>query len=372
MAWAVTGHEAIRTLFGDPRVSKDPQRHWPAYMSGQIPEDWPLHIWVSVDNMLTAYGTEHRRLRSLVSRAFTVRRVAALRPWVREMTEGLVDKLAALPPGQPADLRELLAKPLPTMVICHLFGVPEPIRPRLAAAIDGIFRTTATPADSLANQQELYSIFTALVAQRREQPGDDLTSALIAVREDDGSKLTEKELVDTLILLVGAGHETTMNLIDLAITALLTHPEQLALVKSGEVSWVDVIDETMRWQAPVANLPLRYALEDIDLTDEITIRKGDAILASFAAAGRDKSIYGETADRYDVTRERKTHLSFGHGVHYCLGVSLAKLETEVALSTLFDRFPGAGLAVAESELAQVESFVSNGHQALPVYLHGRP
>nr|CEL15539.1 putative cytochrome P450 hydroxylase [Kibdelosporangium sp. MJ126-NF4]CTQ98205.1 putative cytochrome P450 hydroxylase [Kibdelosporangium sp. MJ126-NF4] len=362
----MTSQDALRRLLSDQRVSKDPRQHWPRFVNGEISQEWPLLLWVAVQNMFTAYGGDHRRLRSLVSKAFTPRRTAALRPQIEQITADLLDELATSP--QPVDLREGFAYPIPIEVICRLFGVPADARAGLRTVVDGVFDTTATAEEAVANQHELYRMMHELVALRRAEPGDDLTSGLIAVQEDDGTGLAEAELVDTLILVISAGHETTVNLLDHAITALLTHPRQLELARSGEVPWSEVIEETLRWQAPVANLPLRYAVEDIAL-DDVVIRKGDAILASYAAAGRDKAVYGDTADVYDITRPEKAHLAFGHGVHYCLGAPLARLEAEIALPALFTRFPDIKLAVPESELRPTDSFISNGHHTLPVTLH---
>jgi cytochrome P450 len=365
VAWSVTSLDALKRLLSDPRVSKDPRQHWTAYTNGEIPADWPLHIWVSVQNMFTAYGGDHRRLRSLVSKAFTPRRTEALRPQVEQITAGLLDDLAAR--SGTVDLREAFAYPLPIEVICQLFGIPEDVRPGLKTAVDGVFNTTATAEEALANQIELYRLLGELVASKRADPGDDLASGLIAVRNDDGSALEETELVDTLILVISAGHETTVNLLDHAITALLTHPEQLQRVRDGLSTWTDVIDETLRWQAPVANLPLRYAVEDIELDDVVTIRKGEAILASYAAAGRDAS-HHQDADEFDISRADKASLAFGHGVHYCLGAPLARLEAETALPALFARFPELALAVPVGDLEPIGSFISNGHRTLPVTL----
>jgi cytochrome P450 len=190
---------------------------------------------------------------------------------------------------------------------------------------------------------------------------------MIGSRDEDGSQLTEKQIVETLMLVINAGHETTVNLLDQAIVALLTHPEQRAAALAGEVSWSEVVEETLRYQAPVAHLPLRYAVEDIEI-EGLRIGKGEAILASYAAAGRDPKIHGATADIFDVTRAVKDHVSFGHGAHHCIGAPLARMEGELALPALFRRFPDIRLAVEVSELKPVVSFVSNGHQELPVYL----
>ncbi|NUT96187.1 MAG: cytochrome P450 [Saccharothrix sp.] len=364
-AWSVGGLADLKRLLGDERLSKDPRRHWRAWRDGEVPDDWPLHLWVSVRNMFTAYGEEHRRLRALVSKAFTPRRVEDLRPWVRRITDDLLDALDAGP--DVVDLREGLAYPLPIEVICRLFGVPEDLRPGLRRAVDVIFDTTASPEVAVANQQDLYALLHGLIEAKRREPGDDLTDGLIAARDEDGTRLTEQELVDTLILVLAAGHETTVNLLDHAITALLTHPSALQRVSAGEVSWADVVEETLRWQAPVAHLPLRYAVEDLAV-DGVVIARGDAVLAGYAAAGRDPEHHGPTAAAFDPGRADKTHLSFGFGAHYCLGAPLARMEAEIALSALFARFPGAGLAVPAGELRPLASFISNGHAALPVRL----
>ncbi|HEY2056980.1 MAG TPA: cytochrome P450 [Amycolatopsis sp.] len=367
LAWAVTDQQALRKLLSDPRVSKDARRHWPPYRAGEISDDWPLHIWVSVQNMFTAYGTEHRRLRSLVQRAFTPARIEGLRPWIAEIAAGLLDGLAAGPAA--TDLRERYCYPLPIEVICQLVGVPDAVRPGLRAAVRGMFDTSATAAEATANVEGMYALLGDFVAARRADPGDDLATVLISARDEDGSRLTETELVDTLILMITAGHETTVNLLDHSVAALLGHPEQLRLVLDGERPWSDVVDEVLRWQSPVSHLPLRFAVADLELAGT-TIHEGDAILASLGIAGRDEHRHGPDADRFDITREDKASLAFGHGVHYCLAAQLARMEAELALPALFSRFPRLTLDVAPDELVPVASFIANGHQALPVRLYG--
>ncbi|RDI49254.1 cytochrome P450 family protein [Nocardia mexicana] len=367
-AWSVTDAALLRTLLTDSRVSKDARQHWPKFINGEVPEDWPLFLWVAVNNMFTAYGGEHRRLRKLVSPAFTHRRTQALRPRIEEIATDLLDRLAQPSAGEIVDLREGFAYPLPIRVISELMGVPEALNAGLRTCVDGIFDTTLTPEQSQANYMEMYRILGELVAFRREQPGDDMTSLLISHRdEEDGSQLTEQELIDTLLLVISAGHETTVNLLDQAIYLLLTRPDQRAKVDSGEVGWADLVEEALRFEAPVAHLPLRYAVDDIEL-DGVRIAKGDPILASYAVTNRDPQLYGETAEDFDVTRKVKDHLAFGYGAHHCLGAPLARLEAMVALPALFQRFPGLRLAADPSELGTVASFISNGHKRLPVYL----
>ncbi|WP_037913186.1 cytochrome P450 family protein [Actinacidiphila yeochonensis] len=369
-AWSVTDPTLLKQLLTGPDVSKDARQHWPEYEHAVA--TWPLALWVSVHNMFTAYGGDHRRLRRMVAPAFSARRVAALGERVEQIVAGLLDELDLTPAGEAANLREAFAYPIPIQVICHLMGVPEGQRAEFRSVVDGVFSTTLTPDEAMANTIRLYGMLDALIATRRDEPGDDMTSLLIAARdtEGDGDGMTEAELRDTLLLMISAGYETTVNLIDQAVTALLSHPEQLELVRSGQADWGSVIEETLRFQPAVKHLPLRYAVRDIELPDGQLIVKGEPILASYAAANRHPDWHGETADTFDVSRTTPgpEHLAFGHGVHFCLGAPLARLEGTIALRAFFDRFPDAALAEPAEALPRVPSLISNGHQRLPVIL----
>jgi cytochrome P450 len=371
-AWAVSDPELLTRLLADPRVSKDPRRHWPRFIAGEIVGKWPLYLQVAVDNMFTAYGPDHRRLRRLVSPAFALRRMASLMPSVEQNTRDLLDELAAQA-EEIVDLRDAFAVQLPIRVISDLLGVPRATRARFRATIDRIWDTTSTPEEAVASTADVYAMLEEHVEAKRAAPGDDLTSVLIAARDDegDGTALSERELIDTLLLVVAAGYETTVNLIDSAVTALLADPAQLAQVREGRAAWDDVVEEALRFAAPVSHMPMRYAVEDIPVPGGTTIRKGDAILPSYGAASNHPKTHGESAGLFDVTRENKSHLAFGHGVHYCLGAPLARAEGVTALSGLFDRFPHIELAVPVTELEPVPSILGNGHRSLRVRLNGQ-
>ncbi|MEU5306878.1 cytochrome P450 [Streptomyces noursei] len=373
-AWSVTRYEVIKHMLTGRLLSKDPRRHWPAWINGEIPPDWPMIVWVGLESMFTAHGADHVRLRKLVTKEFTRSRVEDIRPGIERITADLLDAMVALgagergTPGGPVDLRRTFADPLPTRVICDLFGVPEDARHEMHRALGTALATAATPQQAARNAADLHAVITALVSVKREHPGGDLTSALIAARDDgDGSRLTEAELVSTLIVLIGGGSETAVNLITNATAALLTHPEQLALVLEGYFSWNDVIEETLRAEPPIVHQPLYFATADIELSG-VKIRRGDAVLVGFGAAGRDPAVHGVHADRFDITRPDKNHLAFGHGMHFCIGAHLARLEAGIALPALFGRFPDMTLAMPPEGIQQQESFIANGHSSLPVLL----
>jgi cytochrome P450 len=369
VAWSVNSYHIAKRLLSDPNVTKSARNHWPAFINGEIPPDWEMISWVAMDNMVTAYGKDHVRLRRLVGKAFTSRRVEAIRPRVVALTNELLDGLAATPPDQVVDLRARYAYPLPARLVADLIGMSEEARAKTAPVIDMMVDTTVTPEQAQAVLAGWRGAMTEFIESKRKAPGEDITSDLIAARDEDGSRLTEAELVDSIFAILGAGSETTINFLDNAITALLTHPEQRELLTSGRATWDDLFDEILRVESPLVHLPLRYAVTDIEL-DGVTIPRGDPILINYSGAGRDPARHGEDADRFDIARPDKEHISFGHGPHFCLGAGVAHLIGTIGPSSLFDRFPRMVLAVPASELTPLPTFIMNGHRNLPVRLHG--
>ncbi|MGG8406598.1 cytochrome P450 family protein [Streptomyces sp. 12297] len=364
-AWTVVDHALAKKVLNDARFVKNPQA-WPAFAAGEIPSDWPLISWVVMDNMTTHDGADHSRLRRLVSQAFTPRRVAATRPMVEAITTELLDRLAAVPEGEVVDLKGKFAYALPAAVICDLFGVPAESRAEVLRGGEVTTSTSLTEEEAAANVAHWHQALGDLVDAKRREPGDDLTSVLIEAASE-GQRLTHEELVGTLFLMLGAGSETVMNLLCHAVKNLLANPDQLKLALSGEVAWEEVAEEVMRVQSPINQLPFRFATEDVELGG-VTIRKGDPVLMGFAATGRDPQLHGEDADRFDITRPNKTHLSLGHGAHFCMGAPLARMEAAVALPALFNRFPDLAIAVSDDELVPMPSFIMNGPLTLPVRL----
>ncbi|WP_260636109.1 cytochrome P450 family protein [Streptomyces angustmyceticus] len=366
-AVAVTRHEVLREVLSHPEVAKN-ACHFTALHDGTVPPGWPLTTFATVDGMTTADGDDHRRLRGLVTKAFTARRVAALRPRVAELTAALLDGLpAAAEADGTVELRRHFAYPLPMAVICELLGVDAALRDRLHELSNLI---VGTAEGAQAAHREIIAVLTQVAEARRAEPGDDLTSALLAAQEEDGDRLSAGELVGTLLLMIIAGHETTLNLITNAVRALCTDRGQLELVRDGRATWDDVVEETLRHDSPVAHFPFRYPVRDLEIGGTL-VPRGTPMLASYSAAGRDPEAYGPDADRFDVARRPAArHLSFGHGPHYCLGAPLARLEATVALEALFTRYPALDLAVPDAELPPHRSFIGNSTHVLPVRLGG--
>ncbi|MFF3115217.1 cytochrome P450 [Kitasatospora sp. NPDC057904] len=365
-AWSVVGYDTVRQVLNDERFAKNAHEHWPAFVNGEISDDFPLIGWVLMDNMTTSDGAAHARLRNLTAKAFTMRRTEAMRPRVERIVRELLDDLATAAPGEVVDLKDRYAYPLPTKVICELFGVPEHMRRDVMRGGEVNTETTINHEEAVANVESWHNAMYELIEMKRKEPDDDLLSMLIEAR-DNGSRLNQSELAGTLHLMLGAGSETTTNLLSKAVVALLTHPEQFALVREGKVPWRDVIEETLRVESPIAQLPFRFTTEEVELAG-VRIPKGDPVLIGFAASGRDRGRHGEDADRFDITRPDKEHLSFGYGVHHCLGAPLARMEAAIGLPALFERFPDLALAVPAEEVQPQGTFLLNGTATLPIRL----
>ncbi|MGW4298739.1 cytochrome P450 family protein [Streptomyces sp. NPDC004646] len=365
--WAVTHHAEAKALLTDPRLVKD-INVWSAWRRGEIPADWPL---IGLANpgrsMLTVDGADHRRMRTLVAQALTPRRVELMRERIEKLTQDLLD---ALPAGYgTVDLKSAFAYPLPMFVVADLMGIDSAELPRLKVLFEKFFSTQTPPAEVLATLTELAGIMAATVAAKRAEPGDDLTSALIRA-STDGDHLTDEEIVSTLQLMVAAGHETTISLIVNAVVNLSTHPDQRALVLSGEADWSAVVEETLRWSTPTSHVLIRFATEDVPVGDKV-IPAGDALIVSYGAIGRDEQAHGPSAAEFDITREtRNRHISFGHGPHVCPGAALSRLEAGVALPALYARFPHLDLAVPAAELRNKPVVTQNDLFELPVRLNG--
>lgn len=364
--YAVTHHAQARQLLTDSRIVKD-INVWGAWQRGEIPLDWPL---IGLANpgrsMLTVDGAEHRRLRTLVAQALTVRRVERLRAGIEGLTTGMLDRLSALPAGEVVDLKAEFAYPLPMNIISDLMGVPADLLPRLKTLFEMFFSTQTPPEEVPQMMADLAALFTRIVEDKRANPGDDLTSALIEASED-GDHLSNEEIVNTLQLIIAAGHETTISLIVNAVVALQSHPEQRKLVLDGEVPWENVIEETLRWNTPTSHVLIRFAAEDVPVGDTV-LPKGEGLIVSFGALGRDEGQYGPTAGDFDVTRTPNRHIAFGHGPHVCPGAALSRLEAGVALPALYGRFPDLDLAVDAAELRNKPIVTQNDLFGLPVRL----
>ncbi|MCX3063015.1 cytochrome P450 family protein [Streptomyces beihaiensis] len=348
-AWLVVGHEAARAALTDSRLVKSP-----AALGYEN-----LESSLIGPHLLTADAPEHGRLRKLVAREFTPRRIERLRPRVQKITDELLD--AMVPRGR-ADLIEALAFPLPFVVICELLGVPD---------IDRVmFRRLSTQVVAPTGGEEEYAAFvelagflTELIAEKsRSTPGDDLLSALIRTTAEDGDRLSPTELRGMAFLLLVAGHETTVNLIGNGVRALLTHPDQLAALRADPSLLDGAVEEMLRYDGPVENSTYRWAAEAVDIGGT-TVPAGDAVLVGLASAGRDGRRHA-APDDFDIRRESRGHLAFGHGPHFCLGAPLARLEGRTAIAALLERCPD--LALDGEPDAWLPGLLIRGTRRLPV------
>ncbi|MEU1782767.1 cytochrome P450 [Streptomyces abikoensis] len=352
-SYLVTGYAEAKAAFTDPGLSKDATRFFADRPSGRN-----LHPAVA-HTMLATDPPEHTRLRRLVTKAFTTGAVTRLRPYIRHTADHLLD---GLPKDGKADLVAGLAVPLPVTVICQLLGVPEADRAQVRTWSNDLF-AAGQPQRIDEASHAVAGYMTDLIEAKRRTPDDSLLHHLIAVR-DEGEKLSEDELVSLAVLLIVAGHETTTNFIGNAILALLQHPGLLDRVRTEPRELSSLLDELLRYDAPVGIATFRYSTQAITL-GETEIPAGVPVLISPGAANRDPAHY-PTPDRPDADRDARGHLAFGHGIHRCLGAPLALAEAEIALGGLLARFPGLRLAVTPEELRWRRTRLMRGLESLPV------
>jgi len=360
--WVVTRYDDVRALLTDDRLRKD---------SGQLREIQKAKLAEAGHkpevgslfgpNMLNADPPDHSRLRLLLAKEFTVRRVARLRPF----TERLTDELLAAYEGQdgPVDLVDGFAVALPALVISELLGVPGADRHEFQGWTGALL--SGDLALSMPANDAIEGYFKELIKAKSERPSEDLLSAMTLASEQS-DRLSPDELLSAAVLLLVAGHETTANLISAGIRRLLTEPDLAAQLLAEPQS---VVEELLRLDSPVMLATTRFAAEDIEVGG-VTIPKGDLVALSVGSANRDAERF-EHGDQLDLDRGSRGHIAFGHGMHHCLGAPLARLEGEVALTALVRQFPDARLAVPVDELPVRRATIMNGYSEMPVFLGAR-
>lgn len=354
-AWLATRYADVRTVLGDPRFSRA------AAVGRDEPRTTPQQLGTGI---LSMDPPDHSRLRRLVAKAFTARRVELLRPATAEIANELVDAMTAA--GPPADLVEAFSTPLPVRVICRLLGVPVTDQGLFRTWSEAIVSTTSLPPERILEYLgNLHAYMAGLIAERRKAPTDDLIGALVQARDTGDDRLSEQEMVELAAGLLAAGHETTVTQISNFVYVLLTNPEQLALLLDRPELVPGAVEELLRYvPLGAASAFARYATEDLTLSG-VRIRAGDPVIGAMSSANRDGEVF-EDPDALDLTRGASPHLGFGHGVHHCIGAQLARMELQVALETLLGRLPALALAVDEKELDWKSGLLVRGLRALPV------
>ncbi|MGK4596389.1 cytochrome P450 [Amycolatopsis sp. w19] len=355
--WLVTRYEDVRLIFSDTRFSRN------LLAPGAPCLIEPGDFSTGEHSILNMDPPDHTRLRKLTAQAFTVRRIAGLRPRIQQIADTLLRAMAEH--GPPADLVEMFAFPLPTAVMCEILGVPYEGRERFRQWSRVIVTPMAYSPEEVAQaRRDGADDMAALVAVKRETPGEDLLSVLVHARDEDGDRLTEAELIDLATQLLLAGHETTVSLIATGIVLLTGHPDQLAALRSDPSLTEGAVEEIMRFDGPADASLLRVALEDVELSAG-PVRRGEAVLAHTGAANRDEAAF-PGASRFDIRRRNAPQLGFGHGLHFCLGAALARLEGEIAFRTLLDGLPGLDLAVPASAITWRPPLSIRGPEEVPV------
>jgi cytochrome P450 len=357
--WFITRYDDAERALRDPRLVK----------AGPF-DDLPPEIRPLTKHMLNYDPPDHTRLRGLVRKAFSPRLVEGFRPRVQRIADELLDAVA---PSSRMDLIDDYAFPLPIMVICELLGVPASDRAQFRiwsnAVVTGEPITTGEPVEAWRRTAfaDFSGYIRALFARKRADPRDDLISELVLVHEE-GDALSEEELLATVFLLIVAGHETTVNFIGNGMLALFAHPDQLHMLMRDPGLIGSAMEELLRYSGPLETATLRYTSTDIDI-DGVTIPQGDQVVVVLASANRDDTRFA-CAGQLDITRVENRHLAFGKGIHFCLGAPLARIEGQIALSTLLRRMPTVCPAVPLDQLQWRPSRILRGIQSFPVLFTG--
>ncbi len=368
-AWVVLGHDAARQALNDSRISKDmlaALEDDPDVVAGGLPGPAFSRHMLNVD------PPDHTRLRRLVAKAFLPSRVAALEPAIQTVANDLLDDLEANGPDAVVDLVEGFAHPLPFRVICELLGVPEADRPPLHDWFRVLLRPwgDSPPPEAVRASDGIVGYLAELVAAKRQSPGDDLVSVLVDASADD--RLSDQEVLSSLFQLIVAGHDTTTAHIGNSVVALLDHPDQLDALLADLDQMPAAVEELLRYDAPVPHATFRMTAEPLPIgTTDVPARQ--QVIVCLAAANRDPEVHPDP-DTLDLGRTPRPHLAFGHGIHFCLGAPLARLEARVAFTTLLRRFPHLRLAVDRRDLSwsRGDGLVLRGLDALPVVLGAQP
>lgn len=368
--WLVTRYADVLAGFKDARLSANRAEGFgrmlsPAAREQLLPLTRNFASW-----SLMVDAPTHTRLRSLINRAFTPRMAELLRPNIQSLVDGLLD--AARDSGSVDFVRDL-ATPLPVIVIGEMMGLPREDRHRLKEWSDALVAFMGARVQTPERVQRVVSAiqamedyFRGLIAQRRQQPGEDLLSALLAA-EEQGSILNEQELLSTCTMVLFGGHETTTNLLAGGLYTLLRHPEQWRALRESPALVTSAVEELLRFEAPVQRQG-RVVTEDFTLHGQ-ALRKGERVFLMMGSANRDPEQFPEP-ERLDVRRKENRHLTFGMGAHYCVGAALGRMEAQVTFTTLLRRFPDVALA-SQKELAWVDNLTIRGLESLPVELGTR-
>ncbi|NUR93072.1 MAG: cytochrome P450 [Nonomuraea sp.] len=352
LGWLVTGYSAARSILADPRFSNRPDRIHPVVTARmRLQENVPPGFFIRMD------APEHTRFRKLLTGQFTVRRMKMLEPRIEEIAASCLDAMQAA--GPPADLVQSFALPIPSLVICELLGVPYADRAEFQEDTKVLVNLETAADDALAAFSRIGAYLAGLIQRKRAEPADDLLSGLV-----ESGELNDEELTGVAFLLLVAGHETTANMLGLGTYALLTNPDQLAAMRDDPSVVDNGVEELLRYLTIIHIGPVRSALEDVEIEGRL-VRAGESVAFHIPTVNRDPSRFPD-ADRLDVHRPAGGHLTFGHGIHQCLGQQLARAEMRIAYPALLRRLPGLRLAVSPEEVPMRSDMSIYGVHRLPV------